>query len=76
MPPTAPPPPPTLLLNQTQAARSLGVSIRTMRNLTAPNGPIPAIRAGNMLRYRVATLDAWAAGMELGPPAPSPNAAR
>ena len=73
MPLTTDPPPPVLLLTQSQAARSLGVSVRTMRNLTAPRGPIPVLRIGGVLRYRVATLEAWTAGAEMSRPAPPPS---
>ena len=51
----------TGLLKVLPAADWLGVSDRTLWGLTAPRGPIPCVRVGNSVRYRLADLEAFAA---------------
>ncbi len=47
------------------AAKSLGISARTLWGLTAPRGPIPCLRIGHGKRqtvlYPVALLEQWMA---------------
>ena len=67
--PTAPanPPdaaPPRVLLTFAEALDALRLSERTLRDLTAPRGPIPVVKVGRLVRYRPAALEAWAAGLE------------
>jgi len=39
----------------------LAVSTKTLFNKTAPRGPIPVVKIGAAVRYRLADLDAFAA---------------
>lgn len=48
-----------MALRPRDAARALGISARTLWALTAPRGPIPAVRLGRAVLYRPADLDAW-----------------
>jgi hypothetical protein len=52
-----------LALRPRDAAKALGISLRTLWGLTAPRGPIPCLRLGNGKRqavlYPVAQLQAW-----------------
>jgi excisionase family DNA binding protein len=50
---------PKLLLNQREAAESLGISERSLWGLTEPRGPIPAVRVGRSVRYRFEALRRW-----------------
>jgi predicted DNA-binding transcriptional regulator AlpA len=54
-----------LALRPREAAKALGISARTLWNLTAPRGPIPCVRIGRGKRksvlYPVAELQAWLA---------------
>jgi hypothetical protein len=55
---------PRLLLTRREAAEALGVSQRFLWDLTAPRGPLPAIRlpgrgVSRSLRYDVRDLLAW-----------------
>jgi excisionase family DNA binding protein len=50
---------PPLLVKSRAAATTLSVSERTLWALTAPRGPIPAIRVGRSVRYSLADLRAW-----------------
>jgi len=59
---------PTLLLTPKQAAAALAVSPRTLWSLTAPRGPIPAVRLGRLVRYRVEAMADWLAENEKGGP--------
>lgn len=58
--------PETLALRPREAAKALGISVRTLWNLTAPRGPIQAVKAGTGKRaavlYPVAGLRAFVAG--------------
>jgi excisionase family DNA binding protein len=57
---------PRLLLTTQEAAQALAVSTRTLWNLTAPRGPIPAVRldGSRAVRYSLAALEGWIAGRE------------
>jgi hypothetical protein len=52
-----------LALRPPEAAKALGISARTLWELTAPRGPIPCVRIGNGKRktvlYAVDQLQAW-----------------
>jgi excisionase family DNA binding protein len=48
-----------LLLSTREAAKLLGISDRSLWNLTAPRGPVPAIRFGGIVRYSPDDLRAW-----------------
>jgi len=52
-----------LALRPVEAAKALGMSIRTLWDLTAPRGPIPCVRVGTgkrrLVLYDVAELQAW-----------------
>ena len=49
------------LLKPADAAKFLAFSERALWAMTAPNGPIPAIRIGRSVRYSPADLRAWVA---------------
>lgn len=53
------PPPAPLLIDPRAAAAMLAVSARTLWALTAPRGPIPAVRVGRLVRYRPDDLAEW-----------------
>lgn len=61
--PEPPTPPSPMALRPRDAAQALGISERLLWGLTAPRGPIPAIRCGRVVLYRLQDLDAWLAGM-------------
>ena len=46
-----------MLLNTRQAAKSLSISPGTLFNLTAPRGPIPAVKIGARVCYAVTDLE-------------------
>lgn len=46
-----------LLLNARQAAKSLSISSGTLWHITAPRGPIPAVKIGARVCYAVADLE-------------------
>jgi len=48
-----------LLLSTREAAKCLGTSERNLWKLTAPRGPIPAVRFGRVVRYSPDDLRAW-----------------
>jgi excisionase family DNA binding protein len=48
-----------LLLSIREAAKCIGTSERTLWKLTAPRGPIPAVRFGRVVRYSPDDLRAW-----------------
>jgi hypothetical protein len=58
--------PAPLALRPREAAKALGISTRTLWQLTAPRGPIPCVRIGPGRRrsvlYPVVKLQAWLAG--------------
>ena len=48
---------PKLLLTSIEAADALGISQRTLHDLTAPRGPLRAVRLGDRtLRYAIESL--------------------
>lgn len=49
---------PKLLLNKREAAGMLGVSTRTLHNLTAPRGSIPVVKLSGRVLYAVSDLQA------------------
>jgi len=67
--PPATPDIPRLALRPEEAAASLGICSKTLREL--PDGP-PTVSIGRIKIYRVASLDAWLAEKErlAAPPAP------
>jgi excisionase family DNA binding protein len=54
-----------LLLNEREAARSLGISPRKLWALRA-SGEIPFLRIGRAVRYSVEALGRWIEGQEQG----------
>ena len=48
-----------LLLSIRETAKCIGVSEKTLWTLTAPRGPIPAVRIGRAVRYSPDDLRAW-----------------
>ena len=63
-----------LLLNPRDAARALSISERTLWGLTAPRGPIRAVRVGKRLqRYAVGDLERWIAGESAAADAAQPD---
>jgi hypothetical protein len=73
MPPTLTEPPvPQLLLTPRAAAAALFVSERTLWGLTAPRGPIPAVRIGRAVRYDLEALRYYIA-VQRGGPVMSPD---
>lgn len=60
-----------ITLRPQEAADALGVSLSTLERLTKA-GEIPRIKEGNVVLYRVASIEAWATrreGFEGGQPA-------
>jgi len=55
-------PAPKLLLGVRDAAKALSVCERTLFSLTAPRGPIPAVRLGTRVLYSVVSLQSWIDG--------------
>lgn len=53
------PHPEPLLLTPRDAAQALAVSERTLWGLTAPRGPLPAVRIGRAVRYSRDALARW-----------------
>jgi excisionase family DNA binding protein len=58
--------PTQMLLTPRAAAAALAVSPRTLWGLTAPRGPIPAVRLGRAVRYPTDALRAWIAAQQRG----------
>jgi hypothetical protein len=51
---------PALLLKPSQTARALSISERTLWSITAPRGPLPAIKVGRRgVRYSLRDVEAW-----------------
>lgn len=48
-----------LALSPREAAKSLGISERTLWASTVPRGPIPAVKLGGRVLYPVAGLQEW-----------------
>jgi excisionase family DNA binding protein len=55
-----------LLLTPTEAADALRVSPKSLYSLTAPRGPIRAVRIGRSVRYSVDALRQWIAQQQGG----------
>lgn len=53
--------PDSLSLSPREAARALGISERTLRRRTQPDGPIPVVRLGSRVLYPVDALREWLA---------------
>ena len=49
-----------ILLTPRDAARALSISERSLYALTVPRGSIPCIKSGQLVRYVVEDLRAWA----------------
>ena len=56
--------PPALALRPRDAARAIGVSERTLWDLTHRQNEIPYVQIGKSIRYRVASLEAYLAAHE------------
>jgi excisionase family DNA binding protein len=56
-------PVPRITLRPQEAADALGISVSTLERLTKA-GEIPRFKEGNVVHYRVASLEAWAARRE------------
>jgi len=54
---------PRITLRPQEAADALGISLSTLERLTKA-GEIPRFKEGNVVLYRVASLDTWAARRE------------
>jgi excisionase family DNA binding protein len=51
---------PTLLLSARDAAKLLAISERTLSSITAPRGPLPAVKVGRRsVRYSLRNVEAW-----------------
>ena len=53
-----------LLLPPREAAAALSISERTLWAVTAPRGPLPAVRIGRSVRYCVDDLRRWIEGQK------------
>ena len=58
---------PAAVMTSRQAAKYLSVGERTMWKLTAPRGPIPSVRMGRVIRFRVKDLDDYLAQVRVRP---------
>jgi excisionase family DNA binding protein len=63
---TDPPAPPPLLVDSRRAAKLLSVSERTVWSITAPRGPLPAVRIGRAVRYSVEAIRAYVEAQQTG----------
>ncbi|PHP64820.1 transcriptional regulator [Zhengella mangrovi] len=52
----------TLLLTETDVARQLGVSVRTLQSWRVKGGGPVFSKLGRSVRYRPSDVDAWVAG--------------
>ena len=50
---------PVLSVRPREAARITGIGVRLLWSQTAPRGPIPCVRVGKAVLYRLADLDAF-----------------
>jgi hypothetical protein len=48
-----------ILMSANEASKSMSISPRTLWSLTAPRGPIVAVRVGTRVLYNPSTLQAW-----------------
>lgn len=62
----AQPPAPKLLLSAREASHALGICEKTLWNITAPRGPLEAVRIGRSVRYSVKDLQAFIEGQKGG----------
>jgi excisionase family DNA binding protein len=51
--------PATPLLSVPEAAKLLTISERKLWDITAPRGPLPVVRIGRAVRYRLTDLDTF-----------------
>lgn len=58
----AQPPAPKLLFSAREAAHALGICEKTLWNITAPRGPLEAVRIGRSVRYSVTDLQTFIEG--------------
>ena len=49
--------PDKLLVDSKEAAKLLSVGSRTLWTMTAPRGPIPSVRLGRAVRYKLSSLE-------------------
>jgi hypothetical protein len=61
-PGAAPVPPTRLLLTPRETAKALAVCEKTLWSITAPRGPLLAVRIGRAVRYDLADLRAFIDG--------------
>jgi len=54
---------PRITLRPQEAADALGISLSTLERLTKAGG-VPRIKEGNVVLYRVASIEAWATRRE------------
>ncbi len=47
----------SLLVDSREAARMLAVSPRTLWSLSSPRGPVPVVKIGRAVRFKVADLE-------------------
>ena len=64
IPPFAPGESSPVLLTPRAAAARLGISERKLRDITVPHGDLPRVPIGRAVRYRTASLEAWAVSHE------------
>jgi excisionase family DNA binding protein len=73
MRPESGPSKPKLLLTVRETAEALGISPRTLWSLTAPRGPLPAVRIRRRVFYRVQDLDEFISKQLVAPPEDDTN---
>ena len=56
--------PPALLVSARHAAKALSISERTLWGITAPRGPLPAVRIGTRVLYDPADLAKYIDGQK------------
>ena len=59
-----------ILISSREAAKTLGISERSLWSVTAPRGPLKAVRIGGRVLYRQAALSGYVADLEANPPEP------
>jgi len=64
---------PRLLITAREAAEALGISPRTLWVLTAPRGPLPAVRIRRRVFYRLQDLDEFIRKQRIQPPEDDTN---
>lgn len=53
-----------LLLTPREAANALAICEKTLWSITAPRGPLPAVRIGRAVRYDLTDLQAFVDGQK------------